>query len=161
MRSIGIVLLVASFAVACTNGQPATPTPTTPVSASTATPAVHKWGEPVTVTDGAVITVSQPRRTGAEVIYTVTVHNTAAELMLTNVATSHLTADGVAADEGETIDNDPGYQLAVPAGQTITYTVKRTKLPATARTMSFSLYVNYSNELPAIDRPYWNGDIEG
>jgi len=148
-------LVVGAAIAGCSSTGPPVTAPTT---APAVTSALHAWGEEVILSDGATLAVSQPRREGPEVVYTVTVHNLT-QTLLTNVTTPDITADGLAVDNGETIDNDPGYQLGVTPDNTLTYTVHRTKFPATAKTITLTMYVNFSNGFRAVDRPVWVGDI--
>jgi hypothetical protein len=72
------------------------------------------------------------------------------------------TIDGLPSDAGqETMDNNPGYELAVLPHKSLTFTVHLTKVPAVARTMAFAMSVSLSSGNVSDDKQYWMGGYRG
>jgi len=159
---IGLVALVVLLLAGCSPAPlpaggpvPTAVAPAAPVQMVQAGPA--EWGQ-AQPADGTTLTLSAPVRAANLVTFTVTITNHVPALV-TGVSFASLYADGLDVDVAAPADYNlnPGNNVGVTDGQTLTYKVSFSTVPADAHNLSAILYVNHGNGNPATDRPAWTG----
>jgi hypothetical protein len=129
--------------------------PAVPVQMAQAGPV--EWGQ-AQPADGTTLTLSAPVRAANLVTFTVTITNHVPALV-TGVSFASLYADGLSVNviAPDDYNLNPGNNVGVTDGQTLTYKVSFSTVPQDARNLSAILYVNHGNSNPATDRPAWTG----
>jgi hypothetical protein len=157
-------VLTLGSAVACSSPAPAPTAPVAPtvapVPSQPAPAALLAWGAKGDG-GGADVTLGQPVR-GADgiAVYDVTITNRLPDV-LDQLSTDDITADGLGTDAAnDTVENNPGFQLGILQGKTLTYKVHLANLPATAKNIIVTVNAHWTNGSANLTKLVWSGAVK-